>query len=56
MPSDTVTLRKQPSVELRLPTAERGVEPYRLGAPSPYPAVASGPFNRSRVCGRARRF
>ena len=46
MPSDTVTLRKQPSVELRLPTAERGVEPYRLGAPSPYPAVASGPFNR----------
>ena len=46
MPSDTVILRKPQAVELRLPTADRGVETYRLGAPSPFPAVASGPFNR----------
>ena len=46
MPSDTVTLRKPQAVELRLPTADRGVETYRLGRPSPYPAIASGPFNR----------
>src|SRR6266516_2725162 len=31
---------------LKLPTASRGLEPYRTGEPSPFPAVAAGPFNR----------
>src|SRR6266852_2407361 len=31
---------------LKLPTSSRRLEPYRTGAPSPFPAVAAGPFNR----------
>ncbi len=31
---------------LMLPTSSRRLEPYRTGAPSPFPAVAAGPFNR----------
>ena len=37
---------KAAGVELRLPTADRSVAAYRMGAPSPFPASASGPFNR----------
>ena len=46
VPSDTVTLRKPQAVELRLPTADRSLATYRMGAPSPFPAKASRPFNR----------
>src|SRR6202521_1039619 len=31
---------------LMLPTSSRRLPPYRTGAPSPFPAVAAGPFNR----------
>src|ERR1700680_4446233 len=31
---------------LMLPTSSRRLEPYRTGVPSPFPAVAAGPFNR----------
>src|SRR5260370_28244090 len=31
---------------LMLPTSSRRLEPCRTGAPSPFPAVAAGPFNR----------
>jgi hypothetical protein len=31
---------------LMLPTSSRRLEPYRTRAPSPFPAVAAGPFNR----------
>jgi len=46
MPSDAAVLKKAQALEIRLPTADRRVAAYRMGAPSPYPAVASGPFNR----------
>ena len=46
MPSDAAVLRKTQALEIRLPTADRRVAAYRMGAASPYPAVASGPFNR----------
>jgi hypothetical protein len=34
------------SNELRLPTRSGRIEAFRLGAPSPYPAKQTGPFNR----------
>jgi hypothetical protein len=46
MPSDAAVLRKAQALEIRLPAADRRIVAYRMGAPSPYPAVASGPFNR----------
>ncbi len=47
MPSDTALLRKTRALEVRLPTADRKIAAYRMGLPSPYPAVASGHFNRA---------
>ncbi len=47
MPSNTAFLKKKTqALEIALPTANRRVAAYRMGAASPYPAVASGPFNR----------
>ena len=31
---------------LKLPLSSRQLEPYRTGAPSPFPSAAAGPFNR----------
>src|SRR5947208_16411533 len=36
---------------LKLPTSSRRLEPYRTGAPSPFPAVAGGPFNPRALAG-----
>jgi hypothetical protein len=47
VPSDAAVLRKPQGIELRLPTADRGVATYRMGAPSAFPDKASGPFNRT---------
>jgi hypothetical protein len=46
MPSDAVALRRTQATEIRLPTKDRRIESYRLGARSPFPSVASGPFDR----------
>ena len=46
MPSDAAVLRKTRALEIRLPTADRRLAGYRMGAASPYPAVASSAFNR----------
>src|ERR671924_343538 len=40
---------------LKLPTPSRGLESYRTGGPSPFPALAAGPFNRSAFAGEAER-
>jgi hypothetical protein len=47
MPSEPAVLRKPQGVELRLPTADRGIAAYRMGAPSAFPDKAAGPFNRT---------
>src|SRR5436305_15290858 len=31
---------------LKLPVSSRQLEPYRTGAPSPFPSAMAGPFNR----------
>jgi Protein of unknown function (DUF993) len=47
MPSNTALLKKKTrALEIGLPTADRRVAAYRMGDASPYPATASGPFNR----------
>jgi hypothetical protein len=46
MPADAKVLRRHALAELRLPTKDGRLESYRLGAPSPFPAKAAGPFNR----------
>src|SRR3712207_3279889 len=46
MQADAALLRKR-STELRLPQKGGGLETYRLGAASPYPAAAQAAFNRT---------
>jgi len=45
MPADAAALLR-PAASLKLPTRGGGLETYRLGAESPYPDRAGGPFNR----------
>jgi hypothetical protein len=47
VPSDAAVLRKPEGVELRLPTANRGIAAYRMRAPSAFHDKAAGPFNRT---------
>jgi hypothetical protein len=46
VPAEPVLKRRKGAAELRLPTKDRGLETYRLGAASPFPAKASSSFNR----------
>jgi hypothetical protein len=47
MPAEPTRLQRPAGPALRLPTASRTIEHYRLGPASPYPAAASGTFNRA---------
>ncbi len=47
MPADAKILRRQATVELKLPNKGGRLEAYRLGEASPYPAKMAGPFNRA---------
>ena len=46
MSAEPATLRRPQARRARLPKRGGGLETYRLGEASPFPAVASGPFNR----------
>ncbi|MGH6923429.1 MAG: dihydrodipicolinate synthase family protein [Propylenella sp.] len=46
MHADAKVLRRPAAVELKLPARGGRLEAYRMGAASPYPAKAAGPFNR----------
>jgi len=46
MPAEAQVLRRAAAAEIRLPANGGRLETFRLGAASPYPAKAAGPFNR----------